>query len=132
MEDRVAFAERGLTAFFRAPVFGSGTLALIDPGSGFSTAHDVYLTILGKFGIIGAIAYGAFIFFPVLISGNEARTIGDRTLAALCVLPLAAMYLSYDFFQFLEFQYVIYSIAYAAILVKTTDSVPNRIQSLSL
>jgi hypothetical protein len=121
-EDRMAFAARGMAAFARSPILGSGTIALIDPDSGFATAHDVYLSVLGKFGIIGAGVYAAFIFSPVIVNGRNGKAIGDRTLAALCVLPLAGMYLSYDFFQFLEFQYVIYAIAYAAIFINHSDN----------
>jgi O-antigen ligase len=111
------FFARGLSAFARAPVVGSGTASLIDPASGLATAHSVYLSVLGKFGLIGGLAFAAFIFGPIIVSfSRRAAAVGDRLLAALCVLPLTAMYLAYDFFQFLEFQFVVYAIAYAAVL----------------
>lgn len=122
-QDRFSFFARGLAAFARSPIFGSGTLALIDPDSGIATAHDLYISVLGKFGVLGAGAYAAFIFVPLAFGKIRPNTIGDRTLAALCILPLAGMYLSYDFFEFLEFQYIIFSIAYAAVFVSPDPDV---------
>jgi len=115
--DRMAFFARGIDAFMLAPVFGSGTHALIDPDSGYATAHMLYLTVLGKFGLVGAVAYAAFIFSPLLVRpGKVSRA--NRSLAALCILPMAAMYLGYDYFQFLELQYLVFAIAYAAVTVE--------------
>lgn len=115
--ERLHLMSRGLTGFANSPILGSGTNALIDPETGISTAHSMYLSVLGKFGLLGAAAYFLFVLWPLGAARSPRTHSLDQTLVRLCILPIAAMYLTYDFFQFLEFQFVVYGIAYAVLSV---------------
>jgi O-antigen ligase len=111
---RLEFIERGWSAFTSDPLLGGGASALEDPESGYATAHTLYLSALGKYGIIGGTLLLVFIFAPLLaaFSRRTADPLSRRFVAGV-ILPLAAMYLTYDFFMFLEFQFLLFGMVYA-------------------
>lgn len=116
--DRLRFIDRGLAAFGDSPLFGSGPASIVDPVSGIATAHLMYLSLLAKFGIFGAIAYITFIFYPVIqVLIYKNRYLREyRLLVVGLYLPLFFMYLLYDFMYFLEFQYFIFAVGYSVVL----------------
>jgi hypothetical protein len=111
---RLEFIERGWSTFASGPLLGGGASGLEDPESGYATAHTLYLSALGKYGAIGGTLLLVFIFAPLL--ATFSRRAGDplsRRFVAGVILPLAAMYLTYDFFMFLEFQFLLFGMVYA-------------------
>ena len=51
-----------------------------------------------------------------------------RQLVFYLLVPLAAMYVSYDFMTFLEFEYFIFAIAYAAVTYDYAAAQPEAVQ----
>lgn len=137
--DRVHFISKGIEAFVAHPLVGSGVTNIIDDETGIATAHLMYLTVLAKFGIVGACAYLLFIFYPIL----DVIFVGRKFLREYRILifglyvPLFVMYFLYDFLMFLEFQYLIFAIGYSVVLSsyskkgyrkdRQDQSVPHRI-----
>lgn len=111
---RLEFIERGWSAFSSHPLLGGSASGLEDPDSGYATAHTLYLSALGKYGILGGALLLVFIFAP-LIAMLSRRTMDplSRRLVLGVLLPLAAMYFTYDFFMFLEFQFLLFGLVYA-------------------
>lgn len=112
--DRFRFYGRAWGAFVGHPIIGGGSLAILEPDSGIATAHMVYLSLLGKYGLLGALAYLLLIFFPLLYGNLYAGLLAVRFrhLLILMYVPLAIMYMAYDFMAFLEFQYFLFAIGY--------------------
>ncbi len=115
---RLPFLERGLDAFMSNPLTGSSTLSLLGPNSGTATAHMVYLTLLAKYGIVGAGIYLIFIFWPIFYAFLNRKKCCEAYMHLIysLILPLSVIYLSYDFFTFLEFQYFIFAVCYALVI----------------
>ena len=114
--DRFHFYETAWRAFSDHVFFGGGTAAVLDVQSGVSTAHMVYLSLLGKYGLFGTAVYLVFIFCPAIYAFVARDRIATRyrNLIVYLFLPLAAMYVSYDFMTYLEFEYFLFAIGYAA------------------
>lgn len=111
---RLEFIERGWSAFANAPLLGTGAQHLEDPETGYATAHMLYLSAFGKYGMIGGTLLLCYIFAP-LVAVFTVRGVDplSRRLVVSVLLPLAFMYLTYDFFLFLEFQFLLFGIVYA-------------------
>lgn len=116
--DRLRYVENGIDAFARNPLFGVGAEGLITSDITSPSAHLVYLSILAKFGLVGFAAYATFIFYPLfyVLKKGRALVLKYRYLILATYLSLAVMYLAYDYYAFLEFQYIVFGIAYAIIL----------------
>lgn len=116
--DRLHFIFKGIEAFIAHPLLGSGAINIIDDETGIATAHLMYLTVLAKFGLVGALAYFSFIFYPILkvIFAGRKFLKEYRLLIWALYLPLFVMYFFYDFLMFLEFQYLIFAIGYSVVL----------------
>lgn len=113
---RLEFLARGWSAFASGPLFGGGAAGMEDPETGHATAHMLYLSALGKYGLVGGGLLLCFVFAPlltVLCFENVDRL--SRRFVLAVMLPLAAMYLTYDFFLFLEFQFLLLAIVYAVV-----------------
>ena len=116
--DRLRFILRGFEAFAAHPFFGSGPASIVDETTGIATAHLMYLSILAKFGLVGAIPYFVFIFYPLwkIVKCERFYLREYRFLIVALYLPLFFMYFLYDFLYFLEFQYLIFAIGYSIML----------------
>jgi hypothetical protein len=115
--ERMQFISRGVDAFTAGPLLGSGPASLVDETTGIATAHLMYLSILAKFGLVGAIPYFVFIFYPLwsVITRRELFLREYRFLVIGLYFPLFFMYFLYDFLYFLEFQYLIFAIGYSIV-----------------
>jgi len=114
---RLEFLSHGWTAFSMDPLFGVGADGLEDLDTGYATAHMLYLSALAKYGILGGSLVVLFVLAPlgwVLLTRCQ-DPISKRFVASI-VGPLAVMYLTYDFFLFLEFQFLVMGMAYAVAL----------------
>ncbi len=115
--NRFIYYEVGCETFINNPWTGGSSQSLANELP-HSSAHIVYLSILAKYGIIGFLIYSIFIFYPVyyvIKYKSELKKKYVYLLSAL-YLPTLIMYLGYDFFQFLEFQYIVFGIVYSIIL----------------
>lgn len=126
--DRFHFYTPAWNAFQGNMFFGGGSLALLDKESGVSTAHMVYLSLLGKYGLIGTITYLIFIFCPINYIYFRRGFIKKsyRNLVLFLYLPLAAMYFAYDFMSYLEFQYFIFSVGYVIVGYRFSEKMRNE------
>mgnify|MGYP001611807702 CR=1 FL=1 len=115
--ERLGFIFSAVDAFVKSPFFGGGPGAIVDEATGIATAHLMYLSVLAKFGIFGAMAYFFFVFFPLLkISVSAGGFLRKyRLLIISLYVPLFFMYFFYDFLFFLEFQYFVFSIGYVVV-----------------
>lgn len=122
--DRFRFYQPAWNAFQENIFFGGGSLALLDKESGVSTAHMVYLTLLGKYGLVGTIFYLVLIFCPVAYVHFRRKFVqrNYRNLVLFLYAPLGVMYLSYDFMAYLEFQYFIFAIGYVIVMYRFSES----------
>ena len=101
--ERFDFFQRGVDAFLANPLFGSGSSALVDPATGISTAHSVYLSILGRNGIFGLLFFlfaVLIIFFPA-VWGNQVER-PQRDFALQFLLMIGIIFISYDILYFFE------------------------------
>lgn len=117
--DRLYFIFKGMDAFIAYPLLGSGPINIVDEETGIATAHLMYLTVLAKFGLVGAFVYLFFIFYPVInvIFAGRRFIEGYRQLILWLYLPLFIIYFLYDFLTFLEFQYLIFSVGYSVVFL---------------
>lgn len=116
--DRFNYIRHGLEAFDRNFLFGGGTESLVSDTSANASAHLVYLSWLAKYGIVGFTLYSIFLFYPLVYVwafGKRLRA-KYRYLITAVYLPLIVMYLAYDYFAFLEFQYLVFGLTYSIIL----------------
>ena len=135
LTSRLEFLERGWHAFLQAPMLGAGSSILEDPETGYATAHTLYLSALANYGLIGGSLLLFFVFAPLAVVMQRRADRSSRRFVFAILLPLAAMYLTYDFFLVLEFQFLlfamVYAIAFRGISIATTSrasvSVPNRV-----
>ncbi len=118
VHDRFRYILNGFDVFERNPVFGAGTEGLISDGIPTSSAHLVYLSLLAKFGLVGFVVYAIFIFYPLFYVFQKGPTLAlkYRYLIVVTYCALAVMYFAYDYFAFLEFQYIVFGIIYSIIL----------------
>ena len=123
--DRIDYLANGWRAFADSPLSGSGSEGLLEGRFNVASAHNVYLTWLAKYGILGTLPYITFLFGPLLIaSANQRQDIALRRLICRIIVPLSIMYLAYDAFAFLEFQFLIFGLLWvAATLPRYGDSV---------
>lgn len=113
---RLEFLARGWSAFSSGPLLGRGAAGMEDPETGHATAHMLYLSALGKYGVIGGGLLLWFVFAPLLaVLCREDVDPLSRQFVLAVMAPLAAMYLTYDFFLFLEFQFLLLGIVYAVV-----------------
>lgn len=114
---RKSYWENGLRVIGSHPFFGGGAQLLSEDGR-IASAHVVYLTLLAKYGIAGFVVYAAFLLYPICYVVKHRKFLSDNYIYLILAvyLSLIVMYLSYDFFQFLEFQYLIFGIVYSIIL----------------
>jgi hypothetical protein len=115
---RLDLISNGYEVFLRHPFVGGGTEGILGPDVLNPSAHIVYLSILAKFGLLGFAIYGVFIFYPLAYVLSKGRNLARRYrfLILAIYLPLLVMYLLYDYFSFLEFQYLVFGIVYSIIL----------------
>jgi hypothetical protein len=105
--ERLAFFQRGLNAFLGNPIVGGGSEALVDPESGISTAHSVYISVLGRNGLLGLSCYCValiLVLHQVILSRKIERSRKEFVLQIL--LMLAMIFVSYDIWYFFEPLYV--------------------------
>lgn len=113
--DRIDYLANGWRAFADSPLSGSGSQGLLDGRFTVASAHNVYLSWLAKYGILGTLPYLAFLFGPLLIaSAGRRQDIALRRLVYRIIIPLSIMYLAYDAFAFLEFQFLIFGLLWVA------------------
>ncbi|MFX1671523.1 O-antigen ligase family protein [Paraburkholderia sp. A2WS-5] len=118
--DRFHFYETAWKAFQANVFVGGGSISVLDLASGVATAHMVYLSLLAKYGLLGTGIYLIFVFCPLIsiyVFWNETKE-SYRNLVLLIFIPLAVMYLSYDFLSFLEFEYFLFAIGYAVVVYR--------------
>lgn len=118
MFDRIRFISVGIEAFEANPLFGSGPSSIVDEATGIATAHLMYLSILAKFGVVGAVPYFVFVFFPLwkVLARSRLYLKEYRALVVCLYIPMCFMYFLYDFLYFLEFQYLIFAVGYSVVL----------------
>jgi len=117
---RVAYWENGLKVFTDNPIIGGGSRLLSggDNGSPVASAHIVYLSLLAKYGLIGFFIYAIFLIYPIYIVVKNKNKLSEKYVFLIVVVysSIFIMYWVYDFFQFLEFQYLIFGFIYSIIL----------------
>lgn len=125
VSERLQFLGVGIDAFADQPLFGAGSSYLIEQGLPEATAHTAYLSWLAKYGLTGFLLYAILMFTPFAVAmGRSNVDKSVRWLLLFSVVPLATLYLGYDFFPFLEFQYLLFGIWYGIFI--------NRLESRSL
>lgn len=110
---RMSYIKRGLGVFSTSPIWGRGSAALLAPDVQWSSAHVSYLTVLARYGVLGALVYLAFLLVPVAVVWREARPKAHRFLVTVPIGVLMVVYLSYDILLFFEIQYLLFGIAWA-------------------
>ena len=118
VDDRFRYISNGVDAFGRGLFLGVGTEGLLGKDIAVPSAHVVYLSLLAKHGIIGFAVYAIFIFYPLIylsLAGPRLAP-GYRYLILATYGALTTMYFAYDYFAFLEFQYLVFGIIYSIIL----------------
>ncbi len=116
--DRFNYIQNGLEAFDRNFLFGSGTEGLVSRVNANASAHIVYLSWLAKYGLVGFALYASFLFYPLVYVYMRGRRLRAkyRYLIVAIYSALVVMYLAYDYFAFLEFEYLVFGIVYSIIL----------------
>jgi len=113
---RLTYIRHGLEVFRSSPIWGKGSAALLAPDIAWSSAHITYLTLLARYGIIGAAVYGLFLSIPLLVVWEKGATKSYRVLVSASLVALMVIYLSYDIFLFFEVQYLFFGLAYAIVV----------------
>jgi hypothetical protein len=120
VSERRRFLEVGLAAIEQDPVFGTGSASLLRQELPHPTAHNVYVSWLARFGVMGGALYFTFLFVPLtFVLVRNVVPAGQRWLVIFTALPLLVMYVSYDFFPFLEYQYLLFGLWYTILLRQT-------------
>jgi len=101
--ERLEFFKRGIDAFMASPLWGSGSGALVDPVTHISTAHSVYLSILGRNGILGFLCFvlAVLIVLSPVIFESQARQ-SQREFVFQLLLMLGIFFIAYDILYFFE------------------------------
>jgi O-antigen ligase len=110
---RLSYIKRGVATFQSSPIWGRGSAALLTPDVRWSSAHVSYLTLLARYGIIGALVYLAFLLVPVVVVWRQPRPLAHRFLVTVPLAALMVVYLSYDVLLFFEVQYLLFGVAWA-------------------
>jgi hypothetical protein len=120
LEDRWRYIENGIQAFWENPLLGVSSAGLLNEAIKNSSTHIVYLSLLAKYGIIGFLCYLPFLLYPLFYTIFSGRGIVEkyRFLVLSTYLSLLTMYFGYDFFQILEFQYLVFGVMYSIVLNK--------------
>jgi len=110
---RFTYYAIGLQTFLDHPVFGGGTVALLH-----GSAHLTYLSLLAKYGVVGAGVYLAFLLYPLLYALKNRKRLSKKYLFLICGMYSIVLvaYCGYDVFQFLEFQYLYYGLIYSVVM----------------
>lgn len=116
--DRFNYIWHGLDAFDGNFIFGSGTESLVSDDNANASAHLVYLSWLAKYGIVGFVCYAFFLFYPLVYVCAVGRRLQAkyRYLITATYPTLIVMYMAYDYFAILEFQYLVFGLVYSLIL----------------
>jgi O-antigen ligase len=110
---RVSYIKRGVAIFQSSPIWGRGSAALLTSDVRWSSAHVAYLTLLARYGIIGALVYLAFLLVPAVVVWRQPRPLAHRFLVTVPLAALMVVYLSYDVLLFFEVQYLLFGVAWA-------------------
>ena len=110
---RMEYIQRGLTVFRASPIWGGGSASLLAKDVRWSTAHVSYLTLLARYGILGAVVYLAFLLVPIAVVWLRPRPAAHRFLVTVPTAALMVVYLSYDILLFFEIQYLLFGVAWA-------------------
>ena len=110
---RMEYIGRGIAVFRSSPLWGRGSASLLAPGVQWSTAHVSYLTLLARYGVLGALAYMAFLLLPVAVVWRRPAAPAHRFLITVPLAALSVVYLSYDVLLFFEIQYLVFGLAWA-------------------
>ena len=120
LQDRWRYIENGIGAFWENPILGVSSAGLLNEEIRNPSTHIVYLSLLAKYGIIGFLCYLPFLFYPLyyVIFANRKIEEKYKYLIMTTYLSLLIMYLGYDYFQILEFQYLVFGVMYSIALNK--------------
>ncbi|MEO5823150.1 MAG: O-antigen ligase family protein [Vicinamibacteraceae bacterium] len=110
---RMTYIKRGLAVFQTSPIWGRGSASLLAPGLQWSSAHVSYLTLLARYGVLGTLAYLAFLLLPVAVVWRQRRPVAHRFIVSVPIAALMVVYLSYDVLLFFEIQYLLFGVAWA-------------------
>lgn len=110
---RMSYISRGVAVFRSSPIWGGGSASLLAPDIKWSTAHVSYLTLLARYGILGTLAYLAFLLLPPAVVWRQPRPAAHRFLVSVPLAALMVVYLSYDVLLFFEIQYLVFGVAWA-------------------
>ena len=110
---RVTYIKHGLEVFRTSPIWGRGSASLLAKDIPWSTAHVSYLTLLARYGILGALAYAAFLLIPLVVVWRQPRPAAHRFIVSVPLATLMVVYLSYDILLFFEIQYLLFGVAWA-------------------
>lgn len=120
MGSRAPYHIAGVEAWQRAPLIGMGSDGLLELQQKYwftmnSSAHMVYLTWLAKYGLVGFLCYLAFLVLPLIHVVRHWSSLEQkgRFLILGTMLPLMVMYIAYDYFEALEFQYIMFGLVYS-------------------
>ena len=119
--DRSYYWEGGLRTFIANPIFGGGTEGLSQLGGGIQSAHIAALSILAKYGLIGFAIYSIFLLYPLYYVKKNRLQLAEKYnfLITAMYFSILVMYMAYDFFPNLEFQYLMFGLTYSIILNRT-------------
>jgi O-antigen ligase len=123
---RLNYIKNGLEVFIDNPIMGGGS-ELLGHGELNPSAHLVYLSILAKYGLIGFIIYAIFLLYPIYHVARHKDSLPGKYVYLITAVysTLLVMYLFYDFFQFLEFQYLMFGFVYSIVLNRIGISSPS-------
>jgi O-antigen ligase len=110
---RISYIKRGLGVFLSSPIWGRGSASLLAADVKWSSAHVSYLTLLARYGILGALAYLAFLLVPIAVVWRRPRPAAHRFIVTVPIAALMVVYLSYDVLLFFEVQYLLFGVAWA-------------------
>ena len=120
--------QNGIRVFFKNPIIGGGTQKLSNDDF-ISSAHLVYLSLLAKYGILGFLLYFTFLVYPIYFAIGNRKLLDKKYVFLIAAIysSILLMYTTYDFFQFLEFQYLIFGIIYAIIINRCGMNYENKL-----
>ncbi|WP_253912963.1 O-antigen ligase family protein [Ralstonia pickettii] len=124
VSDRFSFFERGLNGFLSNPIFGGGSEAIVDPESGLSTAHSVYLSVLGRNGLFGMLCFFLamiIIIKPVMVVGR--RDMATRHFVVQMFLLVAISFVAYDTLYYFEPLYILFAMMFVCMKTDVSGSV---------
>lgn len=127
VEGRLQHIRQGLAVFRSSPVYGRGSAALLGPHTSWASAHVSYLTLLARYGLIGLVAYLAFLLYPLVTVWRRPSTEAHRFFVSVVTGTLFVVYLGYDILLFFEIQYLFFGLFYSIVQHQvTTPSAGER------